>query len=479
MKLVCSLLFLSLFLFSCDNNDNNDNDDFNHDSHSKTAVVKGNILNHDSTSVFRKGDFFEGKDTLNVGDQGGFFYSFDLISPKFVPFTYNNTELMFFIAPGDTLGFNLDADSLKVSDFVGRHEEENRLLNEKNNFFKDVTFYEASFDSVFSLEPNDFEVYYEEVKEAYNLYFESMRNDELLNTDFVDLAITLGKMDMASDLFRYPMFYNYYKEKEADLSENYYDFIDDIKVDQPSFTDITSYSFYTEMLLNYKLDLAEEKDTTIKNDDEKRFATKLLLIKDLFSDENVLSMVTFNALNRHLSNSAKGITDELISEATDLILYEDKVDKINEAYTKWKKLEPGKKAPIFTGEYIDETPFSSEDLLGKYIYVDVWATWCGPCVAEIPKLEELQNEFKDKNIAFVSISIDMKYDAWKEKVERDNLKGIQVAARTDEKIDQILEDYNISGIPRFMLIDPEGNIVDTNAPRPSGNIIEVLNELDL
>ena len=109
-----------------------------------------------------------------------------------------------------------------------------------------------------------------------------------------------------------------------------------------------------------------------------------------------------------------------------------------------------------------------EDLRGKYVYVDVWATWCGPCIAELPSLKKVEEKFHDKNIEFVSISIDTKkdYEKWKKFVVTKELGGIQLFADNDWNSD-FVKAYGITGIPRFILIDPTGKIVNASADRPS------------
>ena len=129
----------------------------------------------------------------------------------------------------------------------------------------------------------------------------------------------------------------------------------------------------------------------------------------------------------------------------------------------------GKKSPVFKNyENYNGGKTSLSDLNGKYVYIDVWATWCNPCKAEIPYLKILEKDFHGKNIEFVSISVDKPnaYENWKRMVETENLGGIQLYADNNFNSDFIVE-YGINAIPRFILIDPEGNIVDSNADRPS------------
>lgn len=138
----------------------------------------------------------------------------------------------------------------------------------------------------------------------------------------------------------------------------------------------------------------------------------------------------------------------------------DDVTKINELI--------GQASPEFTNyENHDGTSTSLSDLKGKYVYVDVWATWCKPCLAEIPALKELEIEMGE-DIHFVSISIDKKdkYDTWKQMVVEKELKGVQLYADNNWE-SQFVQDYGINGIPRFIIIDPKGNVVKPDATRPS------------
>ena len=84
---------------------------------------------------------------------------------------------------------------------------------------------------------------------------------------------------------------------------------------------------------------------------------------------------------------------------------------------------------------------------------------------ELPAFHKLKEEFKDKPICFVSISIDADEAAWRAKIEKDSLDGIQL--RVNEE-DTFKKDYKISWIPRFLLIDREGKVLDANMTRPSG-----------
>ncbi len=174
---------------------------------------------------------------------------------------------------------------------------------------------------------------------------------------------------------------------------------------------------------------------------------------------------------------AQNLYDELMALSTNAKFKEDLTAK----FLKIKTLMPGSVSPKFDYENFKGGKTSLESLKGKYVYIDVWATWCGPCRREIPSLQKVEEEFHGKNIEFVSLSIDTKkdYEKWKKFVDEKKLGGIQLIADNDWT-SQFVTAYAIEGIPRFILVDPNGNIVSADAPRPSDpKLIEKFNELGI
>ncbi len=127
----------------------------------------------------------------------------------------------------------------------------------------------------------------------------------------------------------------------------------------------------------------------------------------------------------------------------------------------------GKKSPEFNNyENFSGGKTSLKDLSGKYVYIDIWATWCRPCLGEIPHLQKLEEAFKGKKIHFVSISIDRENakSKWKKMIADKKMGGIQLFAIQN---DSFIKAYKVNSIPRFILIDPKGNVVNDKMSRPS------------
>jgi thiol-disulfide isomerase/thioredoxin len=178
----------------------------------------------------------------------------------------------------------------------------------------------------------------------------------------------------------------------------------------------------------------------------------------------------------------KQIFNTLVELSSDSIL----VTKLTNKFNVLSKLDKGMGSPEFTDyENFKGGTTSLVDLKGKFVYIDVWATWCGPCIREIPSLQKVEDEYHNSNIYFVSMSIDERngpkynYKRWKEMIVEKDLTGIQLFADNAWK-SKFTMAYGIDSIPRFLLIDPEGNIVSGNAPRPSDPALtELFNSLGI
>ena len=138
-------------------------------------------------------------------------------------------------------------------------------------------------------------------------------------------------------------------------------------------------------------------------------------------------------------------------------------DKCREATLKAK--DSGT-APDFTYPDVNGKLVSLSDFKGKVVLIDVWATWCGPCQAQIPHLLKLEEELKDSGIVFLGVSLDKAADRekWLQMIREKGLKGVQLFA---DGWSQISKDYEIKGIPRFIVVGKDGKLVARQAPAPS------------
>ncbi len=242
--------------------------------------------------------------------------------------------------------------------------------------------------------------------------------------------------------------------------------------------------------LKLKLDAKKFDETIVfkgKGANENNFLAQITAINEKVNFEEMLASneVDFAKKSDDLQKSFldlidKSKLDPAFSEKQKKDL-ETNINGLKQYYQKSlanKKLNDSA-APPFEYENHAGGKTKLEDLKGKYVYIDVWATWCGPCRAEIPFLKTAEEKYHGKNIEFVSISVDVAkdYDKWKTFVTEKQLGGMQLLADNNWNSD-FIKAFAINSIPRFILIGPDGKVVDSDAMRPSNpKLIEKLDKL--
>lgn len=135
---------------------------------------------------------------------------------------------------------------------------------------------------------------------------------------------------------------------------------------------------------------------------------------------------------------------------------------------KTKKSFVGQTIIPFTQKDTSDTDFSISALSGKYVLIDFWASWCGPCRRENPNIVKAYNSFKDKNFEILGVSLDNKRDPWIAAIKKDELPWYHVSDLKGWK-NEVSELFGIRSIPQNLLINPEGKIIARNI---AGNELE-------
>lgn len=130
------------------------------------------------------------------------------------------------------------------------------------------------------------------------------------------------------------------------------------------------------------------------------------------------------------------------------------------------RIAPGKPAPAIEMNDANGNPLPLSSLKGKYVLIDFWASWCGPCRKENPNVVRVYNKYKDKGFTVYSVSIDSQKANWLAAIEKDGLSWPNHVSQLLGWQTPILKEYGITGIPFTVLIDKEGNIIQTNLRGP-------------
>ena len=186
-------------------------------------------------------------------------------------------------------------------------------------------------------------------------------------------------------------------------------------------------------------------------------------------------LVAYNVSDLLASQGITPILDSLFTDFKQAYPSSDLTDRLETQYQQWLTLAAGRPAPPIIGTTPEGELLSLSDLKGKVVYVDVWATWCGHCLQEFPHSRKLQQQFEDNDqVAFLYISIDRveQQERWKKMIVDQKLQGVHIIDPPEGEDGSIMKTYQINGIPRYILIDQTGNIMDAEAERPSSGKVE-------
>ncbi len=345
----------------------------------------------------------------------------------------------------------LEGNSAGINTYITKkHDDDQRMLKEL-----------GGLRGVYSMKEDKFLETLDKIREAS---LKSLADAPNLPKEYIETEKKAATYDYLYSLFMYPEYYSYLsKNKEYKPSEKITKPLE--KIEYNNAKDYENISMYRRLVMShFDNKFYEEK------------ADKKAVIKEIKN----LGIPAFE------KDFAKGLVEELGIADTDLndkvalikSLTSDKkvLKSLNDFLKDAATLAQGKASPLFTYKSINGKEVKLENLKGKLVYIDVWATWCGPCKGELPHLKKLEKTYHRKPIHFVSISVDKNKAAWEKMVKDKKLEGIQLHAG-DAWDSEFIKSYKINGIPRFILLDKKGNIISADAPRPSSSKIKsLLNE---
>lgn len=366
---------------------------------------------------------FSNQDTsyaTTANANGTFTISFNLDSATYLNFGHGIEITAMFVKPGDKIHLTIDT-----------------------KLFDETIKYEGSMESSFLAnkylitEGNDFfgKMFYLNTAEEYSKILDDFKTTVI--TEFSDISDSL-----------------FIKNEIAEIDKR-----------------IAYFIGRQEKLANYTKDVKTYKWETSQVGRDFNFYAAI----------DSLNSTEFNELLDKYTEAFQSSLNKVTDDAEFIVEAKERIKKTTNSWLERKTAidnmpKAGESAIDFNYPDTDGNEFSLASFKGTLVYVDVWATWCGPCKAEIPSLQKLEADYHGKDITFMSVSVDTDKDAWEKMVADKELGGVQLWADGWSKI---TKDYAIFGIPRFLLFDAEGNVISTNAPRPSSEDIRELLDVNL
>ena len=427
--------------------------------------ITGVIHNYEHTQPILR-DFLgkaEWADSIEVSD-GKFAIDIPVDQPTIKSMTYGYTWKDIFLVPGESLDISFDANNFDSSlVYGGSLALENSILDSVSTKVGNIDY------SIAYYQPLEVATrYLDSLKNVSQLYFTELTKNETTSPLFEDYVNGFIEYKIASLKI-------VIGERAEERDANYYAFIDDLSFENENLLEILDYRFFLYEYLSMKTNRRyEQLDSLQQQASNVKFDETLKEIEQ-FKNDKVREFALYSSLHlRLMENGLDGFEDyyDLFKNTNKEPIYSEKIKK---EYESKLRLAPGQPAPEFTLTDIEGNQFSLSDFEGKYVYLDFWLTTCPRAEREMPHLLELQSDYAEEDLAFVSISLDDNKEVWSEYVKEKRNSGYSLRTNPNFKVD---EDYQIFGTPWFTLIDKEGNIIDPIAAKPSSpEIRQTLDQL--
>lgn len=429
-----------------------------------TITFSGKITNTEDRKIWIKGESFEKE--ISLKPDGTFTEKLPINYEGIYAIETSKNRMPIYFSKDSKISLTADDSNFKTTiKYAGKGSIENQYIAKKT-----IITSQMSDEELYKLNEIDFLKKAKEIKGSIELLYQKTKFSDAVFKQ--KESYNFHFLEQKHFLF-YIKLHNYYAHTyDFMVSEKFPKFDEKMELDNESdflfsieYQDIVMTKFYDNIKGDEGSFFVSAKNAIPEIKALKSQSIKNRLIQNGVNDINIENANYKNTYNEFLSIT----NDPKIKEI------------LTTNYDNTVGVEPGKPSPTFNYENQKGGNTSLESLKGKYVYIDVWATWCDPCRQEIPSLEKVEEQFQGKNIFFVSISLDNSKDRekWSNLVTQKKMSGIQLLA--DKEFDsKFIKEYNIQGIPRFILIDANGNIVNAQAPKPSDpKLIELLNSLPL
>lgn len=406
------------------------------------ATLTGTVQNFKSDIAVLVDMETYGRDTISVAANGSFSFEKDIKTPGFSTLYFPDTKvfLNLFLENGTQTNVKGDVEQPEKFEIEGELEPIYPFSQSVDRLFK--THAEQASVKGFAAYQKDLT----SLRDSLMTALETMPSKGFQAYETEQLAKNLK--------FSFVVFYQYLKENKVPLDSDadYNAFMNglDLNDEANMSTGLLAHYLYWQSMLK-----AGEINTL----------SMLQLMKEKVSNPAIIDNMAGQFGYSYFATGGDEHIEEVYALVSEMI--PNQLGKIIPVYEKIKTFAPGKPAVDFEMSTPDGKTLKFSDLKGKIVYVDVWATWCGPCRMEIPFMKKLAGHYKDNpKIQLVSISVDGNVEAWKKMVEKEGFDWPQYVAPGDFN-SPLTKGYAIGGIPRFMMFDAEGKIITVNAPRPS------------
>ncbi len=448
---------------------------------SQTATIKGKIENPEEQAI----KFIYTNDIItsqpkhemvvsNLKD-GTFSATISTEEPSLIYFSHGSKVAQIYVKPNDNLELTFNTkDFFNTLNVKQDNGKENQLLTELTSTFSEKT------TDIYSVQQTLY------LKDSMGLAEFAAKERQLVKEQLEFIQKRAKKLKLADSFtnllkaeINYGSINNLYQigmKKRVQPDDKAFSFMEEV-----SLTDnksLKSFSYHLAVKFYFQYDFYNQKtgnnieiDKWFLNNMYDKGSKKLTgEIKEVF-----IASTAYTVISNNWDFLIDSIAPKYFKEAKNEE-YLNLVKPIYDAYITEKNKPLPDGANKIEGEYNN-----IEELLaqykGKVVYIDVWASWCGPCKREMPYSIQLQEKLKGEDVVFLFVAVNDKPENWKAAVKQLGITGEHYFG--DQNFSAaFMKKFEIRGIPRYLIADKTGAIVNTNAPRPSHEgVADTLKEL--
>jgi thiol-disulfide isomerase/thioredoxin len=401
---------------------------------------------------------------------GASVYSIQVEKSDLVRLIFDEDDFFIFGGPGDSLILKDSRHQLFSNPvFEGDRATENNFIILKNRLENELD--DEAYLALFQSDEKDFIQKLEQMHLQHISYVQDFQKQNgVFSPEFadfinIDLRYFIVNMKMEyRDIHRYLT-----KNDSFEVSDTYYSFFQNLNTDNNEKQSIANYRKFLVKYLNFK---AEE--ITDSTEIYLRSATANAGFKGVeqFFREQKIRNYLFNKVMEDLLENSYNDAAKLYPQFLQKQKDEKLKLKIQSEFEAIRSLLPGNPMPEMLLKSADGKTLNISDFKGKVVYMDIWATWCGPCIREMPFLEALVQKYRsDDDVVILSISVDEDEAAWRSFLKsKQGTSSLQLFEPENLNAEWV-NYFRINSIPRFILVDKNGMIADATAPAPSAREI--------
>jgi len=400
---------------------------------------------------------------ISVDPTGKFEKELNVRVPAIYTLKFGKLKSQVYLEPGQILGLVIDSTADQLFKYVGDLSDENNHLYSTQAFSKTIKCpspkSKEEIASCLNTILDSSQVFAQEVsKNSFKDSYTYLLNNNHLYTSLLQFVNYLKKSDIKLDEI----------ESQMDL--------DKISALNKSTSNLSLFSLYAYRKFIFEFfELSCQsivRDSTLNAYD--KYERKYKKADNMFKDAELNEFLKTDVVFESISKMKSSILNPLVLNLRQQIDNRYYLKTINDHYKKNIQAGIGTLAPHVEGPSYEGGKIKLSDYEGKYVYIFVWATWCGPCKMEIPYYEKLIADFSESNIEFVGVAVDKDESKWLQSFLFQKYPGTQVLVKGDWN-SPIIKDFNLKSVPQFILINPKGEIVSLEAPRPSKGADSFLN----